>query len=1227
MTSTPFKLNYPKDHQEFERSMSVLVACHFNDDLSQINGRSGQKQNGVDIICYKYGNSENVVGIQCKHTDKILTESILCEEVEKAKTFKPILKTFIIATSSPRDVKVQEKARLLTQTLQTSNTPFTIHIWFWDDIEQNASKHTDAINAFDSTHNSFAAQTDTKMDKVLAILTEKKQNIALDDEKNTELNGQITAYCKDVENKSRVVIEENITHLKELKNRKWLEATQLEKYRLLTALAKCHEILGEFYASRKLIEDAHNEYPSHPNAKTNLAGLLILQDRHDEANKIAEKILSNDPKNEEAAGLLIHSKIKDQLCGNPLNLINPDIINSLSVQINYVFFLRYRNENSWVEAAKNAFHKFSDNLTLKQFYYEGVLSSFVTNNMDYVLGAYVEKDLVEEFTKAILFLKEETLKIIEKQTHLCDSLACNAVLGIDYLFQDYETAKTILDYAEKCNPKSIDIEHHMIMVLISSNNNYDFSLFLTKETTDKKFVFLKFQILMQQMRFEEAKAKAEILAMDYSDLKIINIYSLIQNKDLDEAKILLLELISELPINVKLSRRFELAKIAEQLSLFQEVVDLLAGHVDLSRQSESLNILAFVAFSHKLPYAEELINELSQEVLRKKYYHQLKVGYLYNIQCPTSIAEMENYLSIYPEDFDIRFRWWGLLKGYNQSDKIRKDLDIILSDRYETKEFELHIAQYLVNWLMKYDFVSEALSLGYKTLLNNWQKIEAHQLYFVLFFHSGLNKLDEVIFTSDTVQEGFSITVQSEQGDLQKFRFERNNYFHFSSERKNPNDEMWEMLYGKQLNSTFEFGNFQKRMYKIIEIKNVYIDALHESKLYAEMNFPNQKYFQSFKMDMTKEDPIEDLINFMKEHNKQSQVQYQQFQDLYYVKHLPLHFCSKLLNEDVIEAYERLVLMRKEIRVSLGSMQEFLQAEKSLHEFKGKNCILDALTLYLIRKYKLLPVLKSFFNTIYAPQSAIMLFHERMDKLEQSTNKEQVVSFGDGENIGLDTFTSDDNNRRFIAANETYLWVLENIKSISLLPMEAIHRFEYLKNGETDSILAAQSHNHLLISEDYSFRMIASEVNNVQSVWLQPILLMALGSDVISQEFYNKTIVEMALQNHTFISLDAECLFYQAEEDDFNVSESLKSLLNIVISNIAPNGVANYQNLGVIVAFINKLIYFKIDDFLIKMIINEIYNLLKKHDKFYKYSISIIARKFLDKRFIPHTEAWYFLNK
>ncbi|WP_302761340.1 hypothetical protein [Phocaeicola coprocola] len=131
------KLNlpYPSDWADFQDLCFRLWKEMWGDPYAHLNGRNGQSQNGVDIwgkSMFEHGYS----GVQCKgkngnYQSKLTTVEI-DNECKKAVTFRPNIKSFVMATTSPRDVDIQKYCRNLNEQ---KLYPFSVDAWAWDDIE------------------------------------------------------------------------------------------------------------------------------------------------------------------------------------------------------------------------------------------------------------------------------------------------------------------------------------------------------------------------------------------------------------------------------------------------------------------------------------------------------------------------------------------------------------------------------------------------------------------------------------------------------------------------------------------------------------------------------------------------------------------------------------------------------------------------------------------------------------------------------------------------------------------------------------------------------------------------------------------------------------------------------------------------------------------------------------------------------------------------------------
>lgn len=148
-TVSAFQIPPPKDWQAFERLCRDLWQHVWDDEYTQQNGRTGQRQNGVDV----YGRNRKdgaLEGVQCKgkdgRFDQELTTNELEGEVKKALTFTPKLDRFILATTGQTDVAVQELARKLTEEHKKKGL-FSVEVQSWDHIVAKFTDHPDVFVA------------------------------------------------------------------------------------------------------------------------------------------------------------------------------------------------------------------------------------------------------------------------------------------------------------------------------------------------------------------------------------------------------------------------------------------------------------------------------------------------------------------------------------------------------------------------------------------------------------------------------------------------------------------------------------------------------------------------------------------------------------------------------------------------------------------------------------------------------------------------------------------------------------------------------------------------------------------------------------------------------------------------------------------------------------------------------------------------------------------------
>jgi hypothetical protein len=130
-TFTTMRLPPPKTWQEFEDLVQASLGQRWKTTTLQKNGRSGQKQTGVDI----YGSDDvgRRVGVQCKNLKGALTLETVKNEIKRAEKFKGALSALFVATTAEADARLQEEVRFLSD-VRVAAGKFAVALLFWDDI-------------------------------------------------------------------------------------------------------------------------------------------------------------------------------------------------------------------------------------------------------------------------------------------------------------------------------------------------------------------------------------------------------------------------------------------------------------------------------------------------------------------------------------------------------------------------------------------------------------------------------------------------------------------------------------------------------------------------------------------------------------------------------------------------------------------------------------------------------------------------------------------------------------------------------------------------------------------------------------------------------------------------------------------------------------------------------------------------------------------------------------
>jgi len=896
MTLASIELPKPKNWQDFESHIRVLFECILGDASTQLNGRSGQSQNGVDVFGYRNEKTDYIVGVQCKKKlDGKVTEKELRNEVNKAKNFKPKISEFILVTTAPRDQKIQRVVREITEELVETKHPIKVCVWGWEDIEEQASRYKKAWKAFDPTFNPFVEEglneTKQSIEEVKDLIKDQRLNTnvssptKINSDKNNEdtpLHGKITAY-------QQLIEEENVnialSQFLKLKEKEWVNANDFEKYRILVGIASAKLKLGKQKEAGKLLLDAYNENPEHKNAQKNQAAGYLLIGKDENSKNLSYELMSKNEDDAYSASIFIQSKINDEECENPLDKVSESLHESEEVLVAYTHFLRIRNNLKWVDYAKKAYIKYPDNKTIERVYAESILYEFINSDRDTIVGGISKEINYSEYIKAAEILYLRTKELLESDLSLLLETVNNAALALR-LIDDNKRAKEILDASLIKFP---DNENLLLQraIIAYIENDFEGALdLLETDSSNHEIISLKATIYSELGKFEDAllfaeKIKGEDLP-EHIKLEVLKIYvkayieedeistaiEMIKEKidsepqnfmyrillirtyrnieEIDRALEVLDEAVTFVEESTNLYSRLELSMEAQILGKDAIVIDLLKGKVATDHDNQGLKLLLETAIESRYWItAREIFDSVSSSLKTKQWFLKAEIFFSVRTGYKNPDDMLSNYFKEYPSDIDMILLRIGNWQSKGRNIEIRRFLESLkLGEINGRPEKRLRLAT-IVSY---YEDVLRGLKYAYTLLMDNWSNFKVHLVYQSLVLLN--NDLEEKVLFTDTVSEKTVVCILSE-GKEKRYRIDNNKYIHFENERIDPDEDLAKIIYGKNEGDEFKLNNsINSKKLKIKWIKSIYLDAFHMSLEHFNERFPKAEGLQRFTFDM-----------------------------------------------------------------------------------------------------------------------------------------------------------------------------------------------------------------------------------------------------------------------------------------------------------------------------------------------------------------------------------------
>ena len=1176
----------PADEQAFERASVVLWRKILKDPNVQRNGRRGQRQDGVDLSGYRDRDPGQLVGVQCKlkGDGHLLTEKEVRSEIKAALGFRPALNEFFVVTTSPDDAHLQRVARELTADFFRGGRNLMVAVWGWETLQERIAEHPEAMNAFDPSFTPFAERLagrfeevaeqqtssarsmEVRLAEIAAATIEVRAMIAfkpdatvagdvLEAHLDAEIDGVRDLVAKANPTNAIVVFQRILARV---------EATASGRivFRLKANMGVCHFVLGDDEAAASLLEEAYGHAPGEPRAVANMALSMLLRCEDRRLREFGSVELTRDPGNEQLAGLVVQAARRDDNVADPFDLLPAASRAGGPAIVARVDFLRSRSDTpAWWTAAREAAASFPEDPHARQFAAEAVVDEALRSPA-FAGAGRLHADELGPVQAALDALVERWRAAVDGPGALRPEhfgLCCN-ILGAMLALGDAPRAAAIAKEARGLarDDGLIAIRAALVGFEAGDDALIEDSMPAIPDGPDADL--LRFRLAARRgdwpglvalegrevpeterrmVDTASALARVRMSAPDF-DLKALRAAV---DGAAGEARacVLAAEAAAVLGQTEMSDRAYEnalramageshraaramVARLAAVRGAWKDVVSILAGQVDPTRDGDELRLLAS-AHVNATPIrrgALAFFEMLPAQVARLPLYLQACGLMNYN---RGALGEAETYLrramAAVP-DLTSLLALTATLRRRGRSD-LSDELNDVDADSIPGSPAE---RMALCHELLDAGRAEEAFALGYRVLKANPANPQVAQRYIGLALRnlSGARMPAAPVAAPDAW-----IRLKSDAGGVFEAVIEDDETLRGGSDVSSRH-AFAVAAKGLAVGGTFcHDGALGTATWTLTDLKHKFVHALHMVTDTFETRFPDEGGF------FTLSASSDDMTSVLEQVKRASEAT-RNVADLHIEKDLPLAFAGARASGGSIGLGQYIATIGADVATCLGSEAERLQVRATVLARRGRGAVLDAQAVWTAATLEILGNLKALFGTLVVPRSAldeILALRDRIDLDGDGI----TMAWRDGVYTRRDHTQEnrvDDNARieRIVALIEEACRV-----DAVLAPDDpgdlALRLTEIFGPYSLDAAHLAVSLEATLLSEDLHYRQMTSvAVGATHSAWVQGVLLVARELRLIDDVAYDAASLGLAARHHGHVAFDAEMLARIVDLDD-----------------------------------------------------------------------------------------------
>lgn len=1181
----------PKNWQDFERLCFDLYRHIWKTTDADMNGRQGQPQAGVDV----YGTDrveDKFVGVQCKGKDQgygdKLTERELRSEIEKAKNFIPLLDVFVVATTAPNDVHIQQIARTISQEHKKQRL-FDVRVQGWGTLQNYI---TDNVDLFSKHFPDLApVKVIERIDASIEVTERVETQVA-------RLGTQLTALSERLD--ASDPLEAKIIQAAKLADDGLAQAalsslgrilqedghrlTQRHLFRLRAGIGFAHVALGDVPAATKDFRDAHSADPDWPAAQAILAIAEVLEGNRDAAFERAKHALSVDQNSYHAAAVIIDTGPPEIGVAEIEALIPASLRERVDIPIGLSQRARKAGDFATAETySRRALSLKPNDLRALSSVAEVLLEPIFSQE---AIGftRLIPAESQQRFNEGLELLLRAWEQLAKRDdVARYDHIVANLITALDLAGRESE-AERILDQALQKAPRSAPLLRRHAQKMVFAGEWQDVLktvASISPADVEPPDELIRLQALLRTGEAERALTEARALQEKFGDTRPAETASALRLEaaaalgslpaELDDVlgasprsivlrsvaigllpetdprrNALVAEIDGLVAQITGVQDRFHAAEALFAAKQFSKAADLYAGLHGTDKDDIALRRhLTALHLADRRLEARQLFDSLDHKLKALPQYAEAGAAIYERAGMLAECRDILERTLLQEENLPRRLQWLSLCERLNDRNKATEWLGSVKPDQQGSPRDLMFLALAMD----RYFGDRRSLPIAYGALRAGYDDPQIHLSYTVgLFLIGNIGRTQ--IEAPEQVGPDTAVVLVAKDGHPPITRIietERNP--RIDRDEITVDDPFAAKLIGLRVGDEIELQSIspENQIYVVSSIQNKYVHAHFRSLERFETMFPENRAFGSVNIDLAKGEqavkPIFDAVKKRGEHAKQ-------IKDLYRSGRLPLALAAKLGGASGFEFWEAILGDPDfQFNVVLGRAEDFAEANTTLNE-ASRRAVVDPITLYGLVRLKIAETLRASFDDLGVVQTTIDLLRRVLHERESERGRHQGTLGWNGEHYQMIELGPDAIEGRISLIRE----VLKFAETLTVVPAEALgdikddakRLFEDLDDAYLDTVLAAKGDNRILLCDDLPFRLLAAEAATIPTIWSQASVSFAASmGEVPAGDFFmvGNTLAEA---KYFFTRLNSGNFFHALKQSGWVINRTIEALINLL---------------------------------------------------------------------------------